>query len=96
MKHRWLVVEEAFGDGRAVLLKPRVVVENAFRGEVAVTLKLPDGTARAARASLMVSHVRGAMAPFGMVRLHGVAAEDVPAGTELWSDTGILAAPRDA
>ena len=66
-----------------VELKPRVVVTHPFRGEVEVTLRTPDGRERTARASLLVSHVRGALAPFGIVRLHGVALEDVPAGTEV-------------
>ena len=83
---RWLIVEDAFPDARGILLKPRVVVEAPFRGEVDVTLRSPGGGERRARASLMVSHVRGALAPFAMVRLRGVALEDAPAGTEVWAD----------
>lgn len=79
-----MVVEEAFAERTAVELKPRVVVSNPFRGEVEVTLRAPDGRERSARASVLVSHVRGALAPFGIVRLHGVALEDVPAGTEVF------------
>ena len=80
----WLVVEEAFSDGRAVIVKPRIVVEAPIRGEFDVTLRFPDGSERAVRASMMVSHVRGALPPYAMIRLHGVAAGDVPPGTELW------------
>ena len=84
---RWLVVEEAFADRAAIELKPRVVVSTPFRGEVDVTLRTPDGRERSARASVLVSHVRGALAPFGIVRLHGVAIEDVPPGTEVLGAT---------
>jgi hypothetical protein len=78
-----LVVEEAFADRSSIELKPRVVVNKPFRGEVDVTLRAPDGKERPARASVLVSHVRGALAPFGIVRLHGVGIEDVPVGTEV-------------
>jgi hypothetical protein len=79
-----MVVEEAFAERTAIELKPRVVVSNPFRGEIEVTLRAPDGRERTARASVLVSHVRGALAPFGIVRLHGVAIEDVPPGTEIF------------
>ena len=79
-----MVVEEAFAERTAIELKPRVVVTNPFRGEIEVTLRTPDGRERTARASVLVSHVRGALAPFGIVRLHGVALEDVPPGTEIF------------
>jgi len=36
----WLVVEEAFSDGRAVLVKPRIVVEAPIRGECAAPCRL--------------------------------------------------------
>ncbi len=84
---RWLVVEDAFADARGVMLKPRVVVDEPVRGEFEVTLRTPDGRERKARASIMVSHIRGALAPFGMLVLHGVTPDDVPIGTEVFSDT---------
>ena len=86
MSTRWLVVEEAFAERTAIELKPRVVVTNPFRGEIEVTLRTPDGRHRSARASVLVSHMRGALAPFGIVRLHGVALEDVPPGTEIFGE----------
>jgi len=84
MSVRWLVVEDAFADARGVVLQPRIVAERPLRGEVVVTLRMPDGRERAARASMTVSHVRGPLAPFAVIRLHGVTPEDVPAGTEVW------------
>lgn len=84
MSERWMVVEEAFAERTAIELKPRVVVTNPFRGEVDVVLRAPDGRERTARASVLVSHVRGALAPFGIVRLHGVSLSDVPVGTEIF------------
>ncbi len=84
MSVRWLVVEDAFEDARGIMLQPRIVAKSAIRGEVLVTLRSPDGRERAARASMTVSHVRGPLAPFAVIRLHGVGLEDVPAGTEVW------------
>jgi len=82
---RWLVVEAAFADARGVTLQPRIVVDEPIRGEFDVTLRSSDGRERVARASMRVSHVRGALAPFAMVCVHGVTLEDVPAGTEVWA-----------
>ena len=85
---RWLVVERAFAERGTIELKPRVVVSKPFRGEVEIKLRTPDGRELPARASVLVSHVRGALAPFGIVRLHGgVAIEDVPPGTEVFGAT---------
>jgi hypothetical protein len=93
---RWLVVEEAFADARGVMLKPRVVVEHPVRGEVRVTLRTPDGRERSVRASVAVAHVRGALAPFGVVWLHGVAAADVPRGAEVWAEEPLSGATTAA
>ncbi len=84
-----LVVEEAFVVGsasRGVLVMPKFVAEDARRDKFAVKLVRPDGSEKHARASIDLPHVRGALAPFGMIRLFEVAIEDVPAGTEIWSD----------
>ncbi len=86
MLKRWLIVEDAFSDARGIMLKPRIVVERPIRGEIEVKLRSPDGGERVARASVMVSHVRGALAPFGVVYLHDVGLDDVPKGTEVWAD----------
>lgn len=84
---RLLVVEAAFADARGIMLKPRIVVAQPVRGEITVTLRKPDGGERVARASIVTSHIRGALAPFGVVYLHDVALEDVPVGTEVLTDT---------
>ncbi len=84
---RLLVVEDAFVVGsatRGVIVEPRFTYEDAPREKFAVRLVLPGGGERNAEATIDVPHVRGPLAPFAMLRLHGVALEDVPKGTEIW------------
>ncbi len=86
MSEKLLVVEEAFvARGKGVLVMPRFTTESPRRGSFAVHLRFPDGSEREVQAEMEVSHVRGSLAPYAMYRLHGVAPEDVPAGTEIWS-----------
>ncbi len=85
-----LGVEDAVpARGRDVHLKPRLATPPAERAFV-VRLVRPDGTAREANAVIDVSHVRGPMPPFAMVRLLDLAPEDVPPGTEVY----VVTAPR--
>lgn len=87
MPARLLVVEEAFtARGPGVLLLPRFTTADPPRGTFPVRLVLPSGEERRLEASVEVAHMRGALAPFAMYRLHGVTPEDVPAGSELWQD----------
>jgi len=87
MATRLLVVEEAFvARGRGVLLMPRFTAATPREGTFDVRLRLPDGTERTTKASMEVAHMRGKLAPFAMYRLPELAPEDVPAGTELWSN----------
>jgi hypothetical protein len=84
---RLVVVEEAFvARGSDVYVAPRITVDEAPRGKLAVRLRLPDGTERAATAVLDVAHVRGPHGAFAMVRLLGLSPADVPAGTEIWQE----------
>jgi acetyl-CoA acetyltransferase len=86
MSERLLTVEDAFvAKGAGVLLMPRFTTANAPKGRFAVQLRFADGTTRDVQAEVDVAHMRGALAPFAMYRLHGVTPEEVPAGTELWS-----------
>jgi hypothetical protein len=65
-------------------LLPRLdAVDPSDRGPFAVRLVLPDGGTREAEAMIDIPHVRGSAAPMGMLRLLGVAAEDVPVGTRV-------------
>lgn len=65
-------------------LLPRLdAVDANDRGPFAVALVLPDGSTRDAKAMIDVPHVRGAAPPMGMLRLLGVAAEEVPIGTRV-------------
>jgi hypothetical protein len=83
---RLLVVEEAFvARGKGVLVMPRFTAETPRRGAFAVRLKFPDGTEKDVQAEMEVAHMRGALAPYAMYRLHAVTPEEVPAGTEIWA-----------
>lgn len=84
---RLLVVEDAFAArSGGVHVLPKITVARASRAPFAITLRTPDGAERAAIASLEVMHVRGPLPPFGMLRLHDLAANDVPLGSEIWSE----------
>jgi hypothetical protein len=83
---RLVVVEEAFvAMGRGVLVAPRFTRKDPGRGTFPVRLVFPDGTEREARASLDVAHMRGALAPYAMVRLPELTPADVPPNTEIWT-----------
>jgi hypothetical protein len=83
---RLLVVEEAFvARGKGVLVMPRFTAETPRRGPFSVELRLPDGTTREVQAEMEVAHMRGALAPYAMYRLHVSSPDDVPAGTEIWA-----------
>jgi hypothetical protein len=86
VSERLLVVEEAFvARGKGVLVMPRFTAETPRRGDFAVRLKLPDGTTREVRAEMEVAHMRGALAPYAMYRVHVAGPDEIPAGTEIWS-----------
>jgi hypothetical protein len=86
MSERLVVVEEAFvARGRGVLVAPRFTSENPRTGAFQVELRLPDGTRRETSAEMEVSHVRGALAPYAMLRLKELGVADVPEGTEVWT-----------
>jgi hypothetical protein len=83
---RLLVVQEAFKTRAGVQCMPKITVISAPpRGSFPIELRLPDGTKRAAKAVLETSHIRGPGGSFGMYTIEGLAVEDVPPGTEIWS-----------
>ncbi len=80
-------VEEVFvARGRGVLVEPRFAPAAIVTGPFAVTLRLPDGTERTTSASMETSHMRGALVPWAMLRLPELSVDDVPAGTEVWTE----------
>jgi hypothetical protein len=84
-----VVVQEAFAvRGSAVQVAPRITVDadGSPRGTFPVRLRLPDGTERSAIATLDVAHVRGPHGAYAMVRLLGLAPDDVPPGTAIWRE----------
>jgi hypothetical protein len=83
---RLLIVEEAFvARGKGVLVMPRFTAVTLRRGLFAVRLKIPDGTTRDVQAEMEVAHVRGALAPYAMYRIHVATPEEIPGGTEIWT-----------
>ena len=81
-----LTVSDAFvAKGPGVVVMPRFTTASAPKGKFAVELRFADGTRREVTAEVDVAHMRGPLPPFAMYRLHGVTAEDVTAGTEIWS-----------
>jgi hypothetical protein len=81
-----VVVEEAFvARGRGVLIAPRFTLDKSRTGAFRVRLRLPDGTERESSAELEISHMRGALAPYAMVRLPELTPDDVPEKTEVWT-----------
>lgn len=88
MSEKLLVVEDCFvARGPGVLVMPRFSLEGARSAGEPRTVRLvrPDGSTIDAKATVDVAHMRGALAPWAMYRLHGVAVDDVPIGTEIWS-----------
>jgi len=84
MLTRLLIVDEAFVTrGRGVLLSPRFTADGR-QGPLRVRLRRPDGQEREARAEVEVSHTRGTLPPYAMLRLPELTVEDVPSGTEVW------------
>ncbi len=83
-----LIVEDCFvARGPGVLVSPRFVADEAreTKGTIAVRLVRPDGTSLDATATVDIAHMRGALAPWAMYRLHGVTEGDVPPGTAVWT-----------
>lgn len=86
MAERLVVVEEAFvARGRGVLVAPRFTALTPRPGTFRVQLRFPDGTTRETSAELEVSHMRGSLPPFAMVRLPELTVDDVPSSTEVWT-----------
>ncbi len=87
MPTRLVVAEEAFvARGRGVLVEPRFTLDAPRPNPFPVTLRAPDGGERKTVAELEVSHVRGTLAPYAMVRLPLLGVDDVAPGTEIWTD----------
>jgi hypothetical protein len=86
MPERLVIVEECFsGPGGRVFVAPKLTSPPDLRKPFAVVLRLPGGEERSATAALDFAHIQGPQPPFAMLRLVGVRAEEVPAGTEVWT-----------
>jgi hypothetical protein len=83
---RLLVVSGAFAvRGNAVELLPTVGSDRLPPSPFDVILRAPGGGERRVRATVVLAHMRGALPPKAMVRLTDVGAEEVAAGTEVWT-----------
>lgn len=86
MAERVLVIEDAFtAQGRGVLVMPRFTAAAPKKGKFKLQLRFTGGATRDVPAEMDVAHMRGALAPYAMYRLHDVTVEELTAGTELWS-----------
>ena len=83
---RLVVVEDAFlAQSPSTVVAPRFIPDSITPGTFEVRLRFVDGAERLVRASYDVMHMRGPSAPYAMVRLHGVAPEELSPGTEIWT-----------
>lgn len=82
-----LVVTDAYDVRGGVELAPKIVAPQDQKGPIDVTLVRPDGTTTRAKADLVLAHVSGPRPPFALVRLAGLRATDVPAGTTVHRET---------
>lgn len=84
MSEALVIVEEAFVTrGSGVMISPRITFDGSTTKPFPVTLRLPNGNERAANAEFEVAHIRGASAPFAMLRILDLTPEDVPPGTTI-------------
>lgn len=82
--HVLLVRDVTVARGQRLLL-PRIDAPSGGRGPFRARLVGPDGATREVQIALEVSHVRGPLPPFAMVRL--LDDVDVVPGTRLEWDT---------
>ena len=88
MAERLLVVTDAFAArGGGVDVLPAVPSDRLPALSFPVTLCGTDGAEWSARASAVLSHVRGPPPPLARVRLEAVSVAEVPPGTEIWTET---------
>lgn len=86
MAERLLVIEDAFtAQGRGVLVTPRFTAASPQKGKRTLQLRFASGATRDVTAEMDVAHMRGALPPYAMYRLHDVTVEELAPGTELWS-----------
>jgi hypothetical protein len=82
-----LVVTGAFAvRGNAVELLPALGSDKLPTSPFEATLRFPNGGERRATATSVMAHVRGTLPPKAMLRLNDVAEDEVPVGTEVWSE----------
>lgn len=87
LAERLLVVSGAFAvRGNAVELLPAVSSDLLPSSPFEVILRLPTGVERQVAGTAVVAHMRGSLPPKAMVRLLDVTEEDVPLGTEVWTE----------
>jgi hypothetical protein len=84
---RLLVVEETFAlSGGAVIARPRAPMDRVRSLRLVVRLRRPDGSERVTEALLADARVAPPECTAWFVRLPGVTVDEVPPGTEVWSE----------
>lgn len=83
MSELLMVVEAAYDVRGGTELAPRISAPEGKRGAIHVRIERPDGSTLEARAELVLAHVSGPRPPFAIVRVLGLGAADVPAGTRV-------------
>jgi hypothetical protein len=86
MPTRLLIAKDVFPARGGVDVLPAVASDRLPPSPFEVTLRMPDGAERRARATAILAHIRGPLPPLAMIRLADVAVDAVPPGTELWLD----------
>ena len=87
MASRLLVVKDVFAArGGGVEVLPPVGSERLPPSPFEVTVRAPNRPERRTHVTAIISHMRGPLAPFAMLRLAGMTVDQVPPGSELWVD----------
>lgn len=87
-KSRLLTVQETFLiEGRGVVVTPGIPVDS-YSGSLScpVTLRTPDGRERTVGATFDIPRVSPGPSNFYLCLLTGLTTDDVPIGTEIWTD----------
>jgi hypothetical protein len=87
MSELLLVVAETFVmRGEVVISRPRAPIDRLTAPRFVVRLRRPDGTERVAEAILADARVAEPERTAWFLRLPGLTVDEVPIGTEVWSE----------
>ena len=82
------MVKDAFASrGGTVEVLPAVPSDRLPASPFELLVRAPGAAERRVTATAVVSHIRGPLPPFAMLRLSDLTVDAVPQGTELWLPT---------